>query len=80
MGVFGLFGIFVIGIVLKTRLFGVLIIILFMMMGIAITLTFFEISLIAMFLLLSLWGFLGTSAPVGWWTWLAQTLMRVFYM
>ena len=27
-----------------------------------------------MFLLLSIWGFLGTSAPVGWWTWLAQTL------
>ena len=74
MGVFGLLGTFVIGIVLKTRLFSVLIMIPFMMMGIAIALTFFGTSLIAMFLLLSLWGFLGTSAPVGWWTWLAQTL------
>ncbi|WP_084218492.1 MFS transporter [Sulfurospirillum arsenophilum] len=74
MGVFGLLGTFVIGIVLKTRLFSVLIMIPFMMMGIAVALTFFGTSLIAMFLLLSLWGFLGTAAPVGWWMWLAQTL------
>ncbi|WP_338763320.1 MFS transporter [Massilia sp. METH4] len=25
-------------------------------------------------LLLALWGLLGTSAPVGWWTWVARTL------
>jgi predicted MFS family arabinose efflux permease len=24
--------------------------------------------------LLAIWGLVGTSAPVGWWTWLAQTL------
>jgi predicted MFS family arabinose efflux permease len=26
--------------------------------------------------LLAAWGLVGTSAPVGWWTWLAQTLPR----
>lgn len=24
--------------------------------------------------LLGIWGFLGTAAPVGWWSWLARTL------
>lgn len=74
MGVSGLLGTFVIGVVLKTRLFSVLIIIPFLMMLIAIALTFFGTSVVAMFLLLSIWGFLGTAVPVGWWTWLAQTL------
>jgi predicted MFS family arabinose efflux permease len=26
--------------------------------------------------LLAAWGLIGTSAPVGWWTWLARTLPR----
>lgn len=74
MGISGLLGTFVIGAVLKTRLYSVLIIIPFVMMLIAISLTFFGSSLIAIVFLLSFWGFLGTAAPVGWWTWLSQTL------
>jgi DHA1 family purine ribonucleoside efflux pump-like MFS transporter len=31
-------------------------------------------SLAAMFMLLGIWGLLATSAPVGWWAWLSQTL------
>ena len=27
-------------------------------------------------LLLAVWGLVGTAAPVGWWTWLAQSLPR----
>ena len=76
MGVSGLVGTFVIGAVLKTRLYSVLIIIPFVMMLIAISLTFVSSSLIAIVLLLSVWGFLGTAAPVGWWTWLAHTLLH----
>ena len=74
MGVSGLLGTFVIGAVLKTRLYSVLISIPFVMMLIAISLTFVSSSLIAIVLLLSVWGFLGTAAPVVWWTWLAHTL------
>ncbi|MFK5954091.1 MAG: hypothetical protein QM498_13595 [Desulfobacterium sp.] len=31
-------------------------------------------SLGATFILICIWGFFGTSAPVAWWTWLSRTI------
>ncbi len=30
--------------------------------------------IVAVAVLLGLWGFIATAAPVGWWSWIAQTL------
>ena len=74
MGLSGLIGTFVIGNILKTRLYSLLIVIPFLMMMIVISLLYFGSSLLAVFILMSFWGLLGTSAPVAWWTWLSKTL------
>lgn len=74
MGLCGLLGTFAIGHVLKTRLYSLLIGTPFLMMVIALALTYMVSSFLLVVVLLSLWGFLGTSIPVAWWTWLAQTL------
>ena len=74
MGVFGLAGTFLIGHLLKTRLFSLLIAIPVLMMLIVAALIIFGHSVCAVFVLLSIWGFLGTAAPVAWWTWLSKTL------
>lgn len=74
MGIGGLIGTFIIGDILKTRLYSLLIIIPFLMMLIVIGLIYFAHSITAIFILIALWGFLGTSAPVAWWTWLSKVL------
>lgn len=74
MGISGLAGTFVMGSALKTRLYSLLIGTPFLMMVIALTLIYVGSSLGAVVVLLSIWGFLGTSVPVVWWTWLSQTL------
>lgn len=74
MGIGGLIGTFIIGDVLKTRLYSLLIIIPFLMMLIVIGLIYFAHSITVIFVLMALWGFLGTSAPVAWWTWLSKVL------
>lgn len=74
MGFCGLAGTFVMGSALKTRLYSLLIGTPFLMMAIALALIYFGSSLSAVVVLLSIWGFLGTSVPVAWWTWLSQTL------
>lgn len=74
MGISGLAGTFVIGIALKTRLHSLLILTPFIMMLIAIALTYVGSSLIDVVVLLCFWGFLGTAVPVAWWTWLSHTL------
>jgi len=74
MGIGGLIGTFIIGDVLKTRLYSLLIIIPFLMMLIVIGLIYFAHSITVIFVLIALWGFLGTSAPVAWWTWLSKVL------
>ena len=43
-------------------------------MLIVIGLIYFAHSITAIFILMALWGFLGTSAPVAWWTWLSKVL------
>lgn len=73
VGVAGTLGTLLIGQLLKTRLFSLLIIIPFVMLFLALGLILFGKSLGAVFLLLSFWGFLSTSAPVAWWAWLSQT-------
>ncbi|WP_181522138.1 MFS transporter [Methanococcus maripaludis] len=74
MGIFGLMGTFIIEIMLKKRLYSLIIIIPFLMAITALLMLSFGTSLAAIFVLISIWGFLATSAPVAWWTWLSRTL------
>ncbi|MBB6066546.1 MFS transporter [Methanococcus maripaludis] len=74
MGIFGLIGTFIIEIMLKKRLYSLIIIIPFLMAITAVLMLSFGTSLAAIFVLISIWGFLTTSAPVAWWTWLSRTL------
>ena len=74
LGVAGFVGTTLIGAVLKDRLYPVLIAMPLVMAVVAAALVVFGHSTAAVTLLLALWGLVGTSAPVGWWTWLAQTL------
>ncbi|MBA2869421.1 MFS transporter [Methanococcus maripaludis] len=74
MGIFGLMGTFIIEIMLKRRLYSLIIIIPFLMAITALLMLSFGTSLAAIFVLISIWGFLATSAPVAWWTWLSRTL------
>lgn len=73
MGGAGFIGTCLIGRFLDVGLYRVLIIIPMLMALIAVGLIFSNgVTVIAV--LLALWGLLGTSAPVGWWTWVAKTL------
>ncbi|AWL04899.1 MFS transporter [Massilia oculi] len=74
LGVAGFVGTTLIGAVLKDRLYRVLVAMPLAMALVAGALVAFGHSAAAVTALLALWGLVGTSAPVGWWTWLAQTL------
>ena len=74
IGVMGFIGTCVITIFLDRRFYATLIIIPILMAVIALTLIFFGTSTMIVAVLLGIWGFLGTAAPVGWWSWLARTL------
>jgi predicted MFS family arabinose efflux permease len=74
MGVMGVIGTIVIGSVLKTGLYRVLIVIPLLMAAIAAALMVAGDSTRAAFVLLGLWGLIATAAPVGWWSWLASAL------
>ncbi|MFT9423613.1 MAG: MFS transporter [Acetobacter syzygii] len=74
MGVFGFVGTVLIGRVLKESVYPVLIIIPTLMAFLAISLVVFGKWLVVATVILAVWGLLATSAPVGWWTWLARTL------
>lgn len=74
LGVSGFIGTVLIGRLLKNRLYATLFAIPLMMALIACGLIALGHSPIATAILLGLWGLLATSAPVGWWTWLAATL------
>jgi len=76
LGIAGFVGTTLIGAVLKDRLYPVLIAMPLVMAAIAAALMVFGHSAAAVTLLLALWGLVGTSAPVGWWTWLARTLQQ----
>ncbi len=74
MGVAGLLGTYLIGVTLKTRLYGVLIALPLAMAAIAVGLTLVGSYPVAVTILLAVWGLTGTAAPVGWWTWLSKVL------
>jgi predicted MFS family arabinose efflux permease len=74
MGVAGLLGTYLIGMVLKTRLYSALIAMPLAMAVIALALTGVGGSLPAVANLLAAWGLIGTAAPVAWWTWLSRIL------
>lgn len=74
IGVMGFIGTCIINMFLARRFYATLIIIPIIMAAIALTLIFFGKSTMIVAVLLVIWGFLGTAAPVGWWAWLARTL------
>lgn len=74
IGVMGFIGTSVINAFLKRGFYTTLITIPIMMAVIAISLIFLGAWPIVVAVLLGIWGFLGTAAPVGWWSWLARTL------
>ncbi|MCR8710327.1 MFS transporter [Aliarcobacter butzleri] len=74
LGISGLIGTFIINHLLKTRLYSLLIAVPILMMLLAIGFIVFGHSTFLVFILISFWGLLSTSAPVAWWTWLSKTL------
>lgn len=73
-GVAGLLGTWLIGRMLRTRLYSLLIAMPLAMAAIALALTVLGASPIAVGVLLAGWGLIGTAAPVAWWTWLSKVL------
>lgn len=74
IGVAGFVGTILIGRVLKDHLYRTVVVIPLTMALIALALIAFGDSVVTTAVLLGIWGLLATSAPVGWWTWLARTL------
>ncbi len=74
MGVTGFIGTTLIGTLLKVGLYRTLVTIPVLMALIASALILFGGGAAVTAVLLGLWGLFATSAPVGWWTWLARTL------
>lgn len=74
MGLAGVAGTWAITRALRTRLFSIVIAIPLVMAVVALALVWFGTLPLAVGLLLLLWGFFGTAAPVGWGAWLARTL------
>lgn len=74
LGVAGFVGTLLIGRFLKAGFYATLAIIPVVMAAIAVLLTALGGSVVATTVLLALWGMVATAAPVGWWTWIAQTL------
>src|SRR5215218_3248226 len=74
MGAAGLLGTWLIGVLLRTRLHGLLIAMPLAMAAIALTLTVLGGSTVSVGVLLAGWGLIGTAAPVAWWTWLSRAL------
>ncbi|HEY0018559.1 MAG TPA: MFS transporter [Longimicrobium sp.] len=73
-GVAGLLGTWLIGRMLRTRLYSLLIAMPLAMAAIAVALTTLGVSPLAVGVLLAGWGLIGTAAPVAWWTWLSRVL------
>ena len=74
LGVSGFIGTVLIGRVLNGGLFLTLAVLPALMAAAAVALTVVGTSVVAVGILLAVWGFAGTSAPVAWWTWLARTV------
>lgn len=74
LGVTGFAGTILIGRFLGPNLYRTLIIIPALMALIAAALIPFGAWIAAVVVLLGVWGLLGTSAPVGWWSWIAKAM------
>lgn len=74
LGGAGLLGTYLIGFLLRTRLFSLLVAMPLAMAAIALALIAYGQSAIAVSVLLAGWGLIATAAPVGWWTWLSKVL------
>lgn len=74
IGLAGLLGTSLIGYLMKNGMYSVLILTPLLMAVIVVGLILFGSSLISVFILLIIWGFLITAGPTGWWIWLSKTL------
>jgi len=74
IGVAGFIGTVLIGNILRHSLYGALAAIPVLMAGVAVMLIPFGAWVAAVAVLLGLWGLMATSAPVGWWSWVAQAM------
>jgi predicted MFS family arabinose efflux permease len=74
IGVAGVIGTYLIGFLLKRRLYSLLIAMPLAMAAISLGLIAFGRSILFVELLLAGWGLIGTAAPVAWWTWLSKVL------
>lgn len=74
IGVAGFIGTMAVGTLLKRNLYRTLVVISVCMAVIALTLIPFGSQVAAVAVLLGLWGLMATSAPVGWWSWIAQSM------
>ena len=74
MGISGFIGTVLIGSVLKKSVYPVLIVTPLLMALLALGLLVLGQWIVVSAVILAIWGLFATSAPVGWWTWLARTL------
>jgi len=74
IGVTGLIGTALIGAVLKRSLYGTLVLIPVLRAVVALALIPLGAWASAVAVLLGLWGLMATSAPVGWWSWVAGVM------
>ena len=72
----GFIGTLIVGVFVRRGLFRTLVFIPLLMALIALTLIPFGTSVVTVAVLLGVWGFVATAAPVGWWSWVAQVLPR----
>ncbi|THF88968.1 MFS transporter [Deinococcus sp. KSM4-11] len=70
----GLVGNVVVGVLLRTRFYSLLIAMPLAMAVIAVALTVFGSAPVPVGALLAGWGLISTAAPVAWWTWLSRVL------
>ena len=74
VGVMGVLGTALIGSLLRFHLHGTLMVVPVLMAGVALALIPLGAELVPVALLLGLWGLMATANPVGWWSWVAQTM------
>lgn len=74
IGFSGLIGTLMISAILKRTLYGLLISIPIIMAMIAVALIPLGSNVLIVAVLLALWGFVATAAPVAWWTWVAKAM------
>src|SRR4051812_34768093 len=74
VGLAGLPGTYLIGLLLGNALYGLLVSMPLTMAAIGVGLVVLGSSVVAVAVLLALWGLIATAAPVSWWTWMSKVL------